>query len=67
MECQHDKVYVTTFEKGRVLWICRKCRKTGGEVDNGDPNRVFDTEEYFRLMTEFNDTARERFRARRTA
>ena len=67
MECQHDKVYVSTFEKGRVLWICRKCRKSAGELDNGDPNRVFDTEEYFRLLTEFNDEARDRVRAKRTA
>ena len=60
MECPHEKVYVKTFEAGRVLWICRRCKKSAGEVDNGDPTRVFDTEEYFRLLTEFNDQARER-------
>ncbi len=67
MECQHDKVYVTTFEKGRVLWICRKCQKSGGEPDNGDADRVFDTDEYFRILDDFNNKARERARTRRPA
>ena len=67
MECHHEKVYVNTFEKGRVLWICRECEKSGGEPDDGDPNRVFDTEEYFRLLDDFNNRARERARARSTA
>jgi hypothetical protein len=64
MVCEHQKVYVETLEKGRVLWICRSCLKSGGEVDNGDPLRIFDPEEYFRLLTEFNDTARERARSK---
>ena len=67
MECQHEKVYVNTFEAGRVIWICRLCRKSAGEVDNGDPNRNFDTEEYFSILEEFNNAARERARSRRPA
>ena len=64
MPCEeHEKVYVPTFEKGRVLWICRKCLRSGGEPDNGDPSRVFDTEEYFRLLSTFNDAARQRARS----
>jgi hypothetical protein len=63
MTCsQHDKVYVGTFEKGRVLWICRTCLKSGGEADNGDPSRTFDPEEYFRLLDTFNNAARDRAR-----
>ena len=62
MTCQHEKVYTETFEKGRVLWICRLCLKSAGEVDNGDPNRVFDHEEYFRLLDIFNNAARVRAR-----
>lgn len=67
MACQHEKVYIESFEKGRVLWICRLCQASGGELDNGDPKRIFDHEEYFRLLNDFNDRARERARARRTA
>jgi hypothetical protein len=67
MECQHDKVYTRPFEGGRVLWICRNCLKSAGEVDSGDPNRVFDHEEYFRLLEVFNNQARDRDRGRRTA
>jgi hypothetical protein len=67
MECQHDKVYTTTFEPGRVLWICRICQKSAGEIDNGDPSRHFDHEEYFRILDEFNNRARERARGRRSA
>ena len=64
MPCDaHDKVYVATFEKSRVLWICRTCLQTGSGVDDGDPNRLFDTEEYFRLLSIFNDAARQRARA----
>jgi hypothetical protein len=64
MSCDgHDKVYVATFEKGRVLWICRKCLQSGGEVDDDDPTRVFDTEQYFQLLTEFNEAARQRARS----
>jgi hypothetical protein len=63
---QHEKVYVETLEKGRVLWICRKCLKSGGEVDSGDPLRIFDTDEYFRLLTSFNNEARERARPSKT-
>ncbi len=66
MPCEtHDKVYVATFEKGRVLWICRKCLQTGSEIDSGDTARVFDTEEYFRLLSLFNNAARERARSGR--
>ena len=63
MACQHDRVYVRTFETGRVLWICRVCLKSAGEVDSGDPSRVFDTEEYFRLLEIFNNEARDRVRS----
>lgn len=67
MECQHDRVYTRTFETGRVLWICRICQKSAGEIDNGDSNRHFDHEEYFRILEDFNNSARERARGRRTA
>jgi hypothetical protein len=65
MDCQHDKVYVKTFEQGRLLWICRTCLKTGSDADDGSADRNFDTEEYFRLLTHFNNAARERSRAAR--
>lgn len=66
-ECQHEKVYVETFEKGRVLWICRLCSKTAGEPDDGSPGRVFDTEEYFRILEYFNNAARDRARTKRSS
>ena len=64
-ECPHEKIYVKTFESGRLIWICRLCQKTGAEVDSGDPNRVFDPEEYFRILESFNNNARDRARSRR--
>jgi len=68
MPCEaHDKVYVATFEKSRVLWICRTCLRTGSDLDDGDPSRVFDTEEYFRLLSLFNDAARQRARSGKQA
>lgn len=67
MACRHDKVYITSFEKGRVLWMCRLCGSPGSELDNGDPGRNFDHEEYFRLLEIFNNAARERARGKKTA
>jgi hypothetical protein len=66
-ECPHEKIYVKTFESGRVIWICRLCQKSAGEVDSGDPNRVFDPEEYFRILESFNNKARDRARSHRSA
>jgi len=65
MDCPHDKVYVKTFEQGRLLWICRTCLQTGSDVDDGNAERSFDPEEYFRLLTAFNNAARERARSGR--
>ncbi len=59
-EHQHEKVYTNTFEEGRVLWVCRNCGKPGSELDDGDSNRVFDHEEYYRLLEVFNNVARDR-------
>ena len=67
MECQHDKVYIKTFEQGRILWICRTCHRPGSEADNGDPNRNFDHEEYFRQLEIFNNAARSRARVSKPA
>lgn len=67
MECQHEKIYTRPFEEGRVLWICRLCQRSGGDVDSGEPDRTFDHEEYFRLLEDFNNRARERARGRRSA
>ena len=67
MDCQHEKVYTRPFEGGRVLWICRLCQRSAGEVDRDDPTRGFDHEEYFRLLEAFNNKARDRARDRRSA
>jgi len=60
MPCNHRKVYIHTFEEGRILWICSSCRKTGSEIDDASSDRNFDHEQYFRLLSEFNDAARDR-------